>query len=224
MRDVTAETSAHMKQLRDEFPWIWLYEIEAPTDPKTRYRLTNFTKAVAFGTTSGGAPITYSPFPIVHSQISSTIDGDLPKFQLTCAVFPELLEVLNQFIGLTDSPIVVRLVHINELDTGAGAFESRGEIQSCAITSKQVSLSIGAPNLMEAIVPPLRYTRDGCNHERYGDSGCGYDLTNATLASAFPTCPKDYDACAARGDAEVSAGLARQHPQRIDGFRSIPRR
>ena len=40
--------------LHDPEAWIWLYELEVPSDPPTRYRLTNYKTAVLFGTNSSG--------------------------------------------------------------------------------------------------------------------------------------------------------------------------
>ena len=223
-REQTDVSSAHMRQLRDEFPWVWLYEIEAPTDPLTRFRLTNYTEPIQFGTNTAGDPLVYSPLPIVHTEIDQTAEGDLPQFQIQVGHGSlELALLLEQTIGLSGQPVVVRVVNLQDLSSGTGGFEMRGETGGCKVSKDRVSLQISSLNLTEAIIPPKRFSRTHCNHA-YGGPGCGYDLTNPTLQAAFPSCAYTYDACTEHGDAEVAAGLPRLHPFNWGAFRNIPRR
>lgn len=224
MREISDISSAHARQLRDEYPWIWLYEVEVAGSPPTRYRLTNYTSAITFGTSSVGAPLVYSPFPCVHSDIQETLDGDLPQFQIQASgASLELANVLESTVGLEGAPVVVRLVNMEDLASGIAAFEVRAEVVACKVTHERITLGIGSYNLADAVIPPKRFSRTHCNHA-YGGPGCGYDLTNATLAAAFPRCAYTYDACVEHGDAEVAASLERMHPQNWGGFRNIPRR
>lgn len=222
MRDVSNISTAHARQLRDEEPWIWLYEIEVPTDPPTRYRLTNYTEAVQFKATSAGVPLTYSPFPITHSDIRDTIDGDLTQFQIQVGWTAELAAVLESYNGLHGQPVVVYLVNREDLATTSPVSEFRAQVSGCSITNERITLGIGALGLQDAVIPPLRFQRHHCAHE-YGGTACGYDLTNPSLIAAFPACARTYNACSEHGDAEVAAGLTSKHPQRFGGWRSIPR-
>lgn len=226
MNTLTDNSTAHARQLRDEFPWIWLYEIEIPTTPKTRYRLTNYTSPVNFGTNSTGRTLTYAPFPIVHSELRQTLDGELPSFQLQVGhASLELAQILEDHRGLKGSEVVVRIVNSSDLSTGVPAFEVVAEVTGCKVTHERVALSIGSKSLVDAVIPPTRYSRTHCGHA-YGDAGCGYDLGNPTLLAAFPTCNRQRDGangCEAHGDAEVDAGLPRLHPENFGADPSIPR-
>jgi phage-related protein len=216
-------SAIHLRQLRDEKPWIWLYEIEVPTEPPTRYRLTNYTQEVSFGTNSAGEPIIYKPCPIGHSDITQTLEGDLPQFQLQVGhAGREMAATLEAYIGLVDSPVRVYVVNSEDLASAAAAQTFEAEVTGCRVTNDKVTLAIGSKNLSEAIVPPLRFQRHHCGHE-YGGTACAFDLSNGTLAAGFPTCPKSYEACTDRGIAEVGQGYAKKHPQRFGGWRSIPR-
>lgn len=224
--DLSDLSTAHARQLRDEYPWIWLYEFEVPTDPPTRYRITNFTSRVTFGTTSRGVPLVYHPFPVVHSEMRETLDGDLPTFQIQCGhASLELAQVLEDHGGFKGQPVTVMLVNSEELATGVPALEVVAQVTGCKVTHERVAMSIGSKNLVDAIIPPTRYSRTHCGHA-YGDAGCGYDLTNPTLLAAFTSCSRqrdDANGCEAHGDAEVAAGLPRLHPNNFGADPSIPR-
>ena len=57
--------------------WVWLYEIEVPTDPPTRYRLASVPEQVTFRDN------VYYPFPITHTVMRETESGDLPSVTMT---------------------------------------------------------------------------------------------------------------------------------------------
>ena len=54
---LTDVATARSRQLADQYPWIWLYEVEVPTTPPTRYRLTNYDRTIYFGASTQGVPL-----------------------------------------------------------------------------------------------------------------------------------------------------------------------
>ena len=222
-QNLTAITTAHARQLADQTPFIWLYDITVPTDPPTRYRLTNYDRNVEYGAQQDGTPNIYQPFPIVQSPVTTTAEGDLPQIQLQVSneglTMRGLMEDYDGFIG---AQIVIRLVHILELGNLTAALRFDGQILSAKATYDRVSFNVSALSLTQAVVPGQRYIRGHCRF-RYGDTRCGYDLNNSTLATAHPTCSKTLAACEERGEAEVAAGLLQLHPGRFGGWPGIPR-
>jgi phage-related protein len=220
---ITDVMTARSRQLNEQYPWIWLYEVEVPTTPPTRYRLTNYDQTITFGQSSDGVPLEYTPFPCVQTDVEQNAEGDLPQIQLQISNESLFIKsVLEDYDGLVGQPVVIKLVHTLELSNPNSALRFDGEIQACRASVDRVTWVIGSRSLTQAVIPGQRYIRGHCRF-RYGDERCGYDLNNTTLATAHPSCPKTLDACELRGDAEVAAGLERQHPARFGGWPGIPR-
>jgi len=220
---LTDLTLARSRQLSDEYPWVWLYDIEVPTTPPTRYRLTNYDRNFSFDATSSGVPLVYEPFPIVQGPVTQASDGDLPQIQLQVANESQIMRtILEDHDGLVGQPIVIRLVHILQQGDPSAALRFDGQIVACKATYDRVAWNVSALNLTQSSLPGRRYIRDHCRW-RYGDANCGYDLNNSTLSTAQPSCRKTLADCEAHGDSEVAAGLSRQHPARFGGWPGIPR-
>jgi lambda family phage minor tail protein L len=222
-QDLTYLTTQRARSLSDPYPWIWLYDIEVPTTPPTRYRLTNYDREVTFNVDSVGAALTYEPFPIAQSAVSQSAEGDLPQIQLQISNESLIVRaILEDHDGLVGQPIVIRLVHVLELGNPDAALRFDGQIVGCKATLDRVTWNVSALNLTQAVLPGQRYIRNHCRY-RYGDERCGYDLNVSALASAHPTCEKTLSQCEERGDTEVANGFARQHPARFGGWPGIPR-
>lgn len=222
MKDLAPFTDAHRRQLEAERPFIWLYEIEKAGDPPTRYRLTNFTEQVAFGVSSGGDRRIYSPAPIVHGPIEEGSDGSLPKFTFTIANAGAIMaSTVDGENGFVEQPVRLILISAYELANPDAAIIEQGEIESCSITSSEITFAVTAFNLFELQYPAFLYARRRCRYETFGGAECGYNA-NASGAG-FSSCPKTLEACEERGDDEEARGLARQHPARFGGFPGVPR-
>lgn len=222
-RDVTDITRARSRQLQEDHPWIWLYEVAVPGEKPSRYRLTNYDRPVHHGTDGGGAPLEYTPVPIVNGDIIENSEADLPRLQIQIGneglYFRQVLEDNDGLIG---QPVVLRLVNMLELGDPNASLRFDAQIVGCSATLDRVTWEVSALSLTQAVIPAERYQIFHCRF-RYGGLGCGYDLTNATLAAAFPNCLKTLDECRLRGNAEVAAGLVRKHPARFGGWPGIPR-
>ena len=125
-RTLHSVLQAHQQQLRDESPWIWLYDFQIPTDPPPRYRLTNYTEQVSFGTNPiDGSALVYEPFPIDHGEIELSREGNLPSIRVSVAnATREVGDVIETHGGLLGEPAVVRLVNVAAL--GATKIWARG--------------------------------------------------------------------------------------------------
>jgi phage-related protein len=213
--------SAHSRQLAEEKPWVWLYEFGVPDG--TRYRLTNYSRTIAFGTDSAGAAIEFSPYSIVHGDIEESAEGDLPRMQVQVGNSTlEMMPLLDEWNGLEGQAVIVRLVNVDELENPAAQMRFDGEVSGVKFRQDRIAFEVSAQNLQRARFPTRRFVRAHCNYQ-YGGAKCGYDLSNAALLAAFPRCLKTEEACEDHGDAEVAAGLARQHPERWGGWISLPR-
>lgn len=222
-QNLTNIVTARSRQLEDQYPFVWLYDIQVPTTPPTRYRLTNYDKNVSYGADADGVPLVYQPFPIVQSPVSTNSEGDLPQIQLQVSNESLAMKaMMEDHDGMVGSAVVIKLVHLLELGNPIAALRFDGQILSTKSTYDRVTFNVSALSLTQSVLPGQRYIRGHCRF-RYGDARCGYDLNNSTLATAFPTCPKTLSACEDRGAAELAAGLLQLHPARFGGWPGIPR-
>jgi len=198
--------------------WLWLYEIEVPTDPPTRYRFTRNPEAVTFRTN------VYSPFPITHSVVKETDAGDLPTINLTVSnVSREIIGALELHGGLIDQPVRILLTHQEMLLTAKAVIEHDFKILSTTATEEAVTANLGDISLYETFFPGQRMMRHYCRHH-YRSSGCGYAVSTVN-AHYLSGCDKSLDGpngCAVHGTSETNAGVAKIHPDRFGGFPGIP--
>ena len=212
--------------LHDPEAWIWLYELEVPSDPPTRYRLTNYKTAVLFGTNSSGTPLEYSRFPVRCGPIEQSGRGDLPGIRVTVGnVQREVGAMVELYDGLTDQPVVVRLVHKLALAVPSAQIRWDAKVQRVRVSDKAVTFDVASTDIQAARFPSKRYSATSCPVD-FGLAECGYVVPNSpadSVGGGFSTCPKDLLSCTERGDDEEARGLTRQHPKRWGGRRGIPR-
>ena len=219
--DLTPLTDVHRNQLESEAPWIWLYELEVAGDPPTRYRLTNFTQSVEYGTASDGSRLRYSPAPIVHGEITTTADGDLPSMTITVGnAGPILSSTVDAADGFVGQPIRLMLVSSLELENPDAAIVQIGEVIAASVRGDSISFRVSAFNLFQLQFPPFIFTRRRCRYI-FGSGECGYNTTAA--GAGFTTCNKTLTDCEARGVDETDRGLPLKHPSRFGGWPGIPR-
>lgn len=213
------------RQLEEEHPFVWLFTVQVPTDPITVYRLTNYDAPLRHGFATNGAELEFSPMPIVHGPIREDGRGELPRMQLQLSnANLALRSVLETYDGLDGQSVTIKLVSLLEITDPAAGIQIDGQVASASSAADRVTWDIAAATLLQAMIPSERYMRKHCRFRPdYGGPRCGYDLTNATLAAAFPRCAGTLQDCRAHGDAEVAAGLLRQHPGRFGGKPGIPR-
>ena len=198
--------------------WVWLYEIEVPTDTPTRYRFVRTPEAVTF---RGNV---YSPFPIVHSVMRETDTGDLPSITMTVSnVSREIISTLESYNGLIDQPVRIILTNMGALITGNAIIEHDFKILSTTVTEEGAAAQLGDISLYETFFPGQRMMRHSCRHQ-YRSSACGYsvDLSDANYLSGCDKTLDGANGCAVHGASETAAGVTVIHPDRFGGFPGIP--
>ncbi len=210
---------AEKNQLATLERFIWLYEIEVPTDPPTMYRLVRAPESVVY------KGRTYSPFPISHDVIDRDIQGDLPETTLTVSnISREIISTLETYDGLVGQRVKIILAH--SLVMGEDAVpvgEESFYVMRSAADAKAASLVLGTTNLHDLKVPKARMMRFHCRHQ-YRSAECGYSLDESN-ANFLATCDKTLDGqngCRVHGESYTAAGLTAIHPDRFGGFPGIP--
>lgn len=198
--------------------WVWLYEIEVPTDPPTRYRFVQTQEQVTF---RGNI---YYPFPITHTVMRDTDSGDLPTITLTASnVSREIIATLEAHKGLIGQPARIILANMASLTTSEGAIEQDFRIMTMTATEEACAAQLGDFSMYEQYFPGQRMMRHFCRHQ-YRSSGCGYSVPSSA-GSYLASCDKSLDGangCRAHGASETAAGVAVIHPDRFGGFPGIP--
>ncbi len=228
MSDVLSQLmQKHRNQLRDEWPWVWLYEAEVPSSPVTRIRLTNLLSDLQYGMDSNGDPITYTRFPIVHGGIEKSSNGDVQTMGITvCNISMEISRLIEQYDGLDGAPVVVRYVNMADLGNPKAQLEERGEIRGVRVRSRIVSFTLSAASLYRMRIPNHRYVSTICGVDNFGDADCGYIIPPSpgdTVGTGFSSCARRRTDCALRGDDEEARGLVKKHPRRWGAFPGMPR-
>ncbi len=217
-----AEVS-ELNQLSQGNAYVWLLEIEVPTDPVARYRLNNSAHEVEWGTASTGTPFAYSPFPFQVTGVRRDANGSQTNVMVTASnVERQLQAAIENYDGLIGQPASLFLVNKLLLGTGTPLLEVQGEIITHRATARDISFEIGTSNLYRSNFPALRISPLFCSH-KYGGILCGYDTTRT---GALQTCDKTLDGtdgCRVHGDDEEAASLERQHPARWGAFPGVPR-
>lgn len=217
----------HRNQLRNEWPWVWLYEFEIPTSPVTRVRVTNMLEDLQYGIDSDGNPTTYTRFPIVHGGIKKTSAGDIPSLAVSiCNISREISRLIDQHDGLSGAPAVIRLVNMADLDNPRAQLEERAEIRGTQVRATVITLTLSAASLYQVKVPNHRYVSTVCGYDSFGGPECGYIIPPSpgeSVGTGFSTCPRRRTDCSERGADEVARGLAQMHPRRWGAFPGMPR-
>jgi lambda family phage minor tail protein L len=209
-------------------PWVWLYEIEVPTSPPTRYRFARHNQAITFNGNE------YVPFPIGHAATTENTKGDLPSVSLTLSnIGREVSSVLETYEGLIGQSVRIMMVSLEDLDSSESVLKEDYEILSVSAKEDNISASLGTYNALRATFPAQRAIRDHCRHV-YRSAECGYSLASGD-AQYLSSCDKSFDGvngCVVHGisekDSTEAGGAAgtdpELHPQRFGGYPGLPRR
>lgn len=223
-RELTTILTARSRQLREQYPWIWLFEFEVPTTPPTRIRVTNAGESVVFGTSSTGVPIVYDSAPVVLGDINETLAGDQPRIQVQVGnAGLDLSALLEQHVGLAGQRATVRLV--NSLALGDTASQLRFDgivLDGVQVDAQRVTADIGLGNLDGQKSAREVYSRFHCRFV-YGDGRCGARTDSAALLAIVHKCNRTLDDCERVGAAEATVGLPVMHPFRFGGSPGIAR-
>lgn len=226
MKQFTDIAGRHKNQLENSAPYILLFEFEDNSDPKNRYRITNFDQIVYFGTDSNGDQIPYYPCPVYVGELTENSDGDLRQFGITISTpGPIPVRVAASESGFAGNEIRVVLVSSLDLDSGIPMLDERGQITSTSIKDGGIAFEVGGANLFQLVFPQYIYSPDVCKWG-FGSTECGYNTfaTGAGFAKCGITTggtqvakPFTLQACQAVGDDEEANGIPRTHPGRFGG-------
>jgi len=216
---LSAHVATDKNELASSDAYVWLYEIEVPTTPPTRYRLAKRSEAVSF------RGLTYSPAPITHSTVTEDTKADLPRITMTIAnVSREVSSATESYAGLIGQPVRIMLVSIADMASGNAIIEQDFAIASANLSEAAATFDLRLFNAYRINIPGGRLSRLACRF-KYRSERCGYALAEAD--GGLATCDKSFDGangCQVHGDSYTSAGLAPVHPQRYGGERGIPKR
>jgi len=225
-KDLTDQMIEAQARLHEAQAWIWLYEIEVPTTPKTRYRLTSYTEQLEFGADSHGDPLVYYPAPISHGVIQQTKEGDIPTITVTVGnINTEVGKVIDTHDGMRNSQARIMVVRADTLGDPNAKIEWKMKVARVGIREETATFELRPVSIGSVVFPRWRYLSSSCRFS-FGDNLCGYQIptsTDETVGGGFSTCPKTEDACTLRGDDEVARSLARSHPLRFGGHPGISR-
>lgn len=225
--DVSAVLRDRLERLYGADPVLWLYEVEVPSTPLTRYRFAANTEPIPFGTNPAtGDPHIYYPASVTHEGIEQDREGTLPEITITAAASPfDIAHEIDRYGGLDDAPVTIILTSALELNNPARAVRWQGRVLRCSVDAgpdARVSIVVASHNLYAAHLPPFRYPGTRCGWAVFGSVGCGYVIpptpTNA-VGGGFDFCPKLLDACVERGQDEAARGVPVRHPLRMRMFR-----
>ena len=221
--DVTPTPWGQTIPMEQRDPYIWLYAIDIPTDPRTKLRVTPYPETVEFERDSAGTTISWYPFSIGHADVSRDAEGKLPSVALIVQnVTLTMADFLRSHGGLIGESVRIALMHKPDLPDGTPIRDERYEIQNANVREGSVTLQLGQYSLYRLGFPNRRITRDYCGHA-YGGAGCGYDTTRA---GALASCDKTKDGtngCTVHGTDEEGAGMENRHPDRMLVFEGVLR-
>jgi len=224
--DFPIALQTHINTLENASPFVWLFEVEVPTSPPTRFRFCNQTEKISFGVNSSGDPIEYNPLHIEIGEWSQGKAGDLPELSISVSnVRGDVGAVLETYAGLHGAPVIVRIVNRSTLLDMNAQVRFDGTVRAVTVSNVSATFAIANYNLYQESVPAHRFLRNHCPF-LYGGARCGYIVPTTpgeTVGTGFSTCAKTVDNCTVRGEDEVARSLTEQHPARFGGFRGITR-
>jgi hypothetical protein len=214
------------QQMRQEKPFVRLFEVSLPTYPETKLRLANYDRPITFQNTSLGEPIVWSPFAVALGDHRESRDGDIASLSVSISnVTLEFMGWVDAYVGLTDQRVRIFTVHTNALDDVDARILYEGSVASCEVDQGVAVFTLSSPSVMREVFPSSRWLSQ-CGVDEFGDARCGYAVpaspTNS-VGGGFDFCPRSLVACRERGEDEVARGLLRKHPLRFDGAPGLDR-
>jgi lambda family phage minor tail protein L len=181
-------------KLVNDHPWIVLFEIQLP-DGTSAYLAKN------------NEPITWrgavwEPIPVLLSDTTQDMKA-MSTFTVQVSNVSGVIQAyLEQYNGLVDCVVVIRLVHTAHLDNHVAEIEETFNVQSTAYDEEWVTFTLGADFWMYYRALADRYLPDFCCW-KYGKVKCG--VPAATLLK-FPSCGHTLADCKKRGNAKRFGG------------------
>lgn len=191
----------------DEQPYVWLFDVEIPTDPPTRVRITTAGEPVEYEFASDGSPLVWQPYPFTVESIRENTESDLPSIRVAVSnIAREVQALIEEYDGLIGQPCRLRLVHLGTLAAGAYIIY-RGEVISLTADEQVIGFEMGSYSLQRQLMPSQRALRDYCRF-KYKGNRCGY-------TGALPSCDKTLNG--------PNGCVVHDNEERFGGFPSMPK-
>ena len=215
---LTQSVAAEKNAQASGVPFVFLYEVEVPTTPPQRIRLTNHDEEIVW---RGN---TYSRAPVSHSEVIEDTEGNLPQVQLTVPnLSREIGAVLASLGGLVGQPVRVTLLSLADIGSNQPVSEIDFTVATSTVSRDSAVFRLQVYNPHRAAIPGGRIARGSCWY-KFGGERCGFVIDESEDGDV--TCDHTFDGengCTAKGALYVARGLAALHPARFGGFRSVPR-
>jgi len=225
-RDIADALKLAQGRLHEGSPWIWLYELEIPTTPPTRYRLTNFTQKITFGTSSDGVDLVYYPAAVTHTIVRQTNEGDIPTLTVTVGNVDNVVgATVESYDGLRGQPARIMAVHADSLQDPNAKIEFRLKVARVGISQEAATFELRPIAVASLMFPAWRYLSRSCRFA-FGDNLCGYVIPSTpgeSIGSGFSTCDKTIEQCNIRGQDESDRNVTVLHPLHYGGFQGLVR-
>ena len=180
MKNLPIALLLEKNKLASPDPWLLLFDITLP-DASTVYLARNTQNVSLQGHT-------YLAFPCELDPMSDGSKGELPTLTLRVSnVLQTFQAYLEQYNGLVESAVLLRVVHAAHLAEDYSEREMSFDILAASSDSQWISFMLGASNPLKDNFPTYRYLADGCRW-KFKSAECAY-------AGAASTCERTLDAC-----------------------------
>lgn len=204
-------------------PLVWLYAIDLPSTPRSKYRLAANKESVHFERDSTGSAIEYSPSEVFHEDVRQDVEGAINKVKLTVQnITRESVALLKAYHWLIGEKVRVVCVRLADTPDGAPVKEEVYDVLDASARETVAVLTLGRAALAQKKFPDRRVSRTYCAH-RYGGPACGYDTTRGGALQVCSKLRDGPDGCIEHGLNEAAASLPNRHPQRMLVFPGVPR-
>lgn len=222
-RDIPQEFRFAKDERFQSAPWIWLLEVDVPSEPIQTVRICNTNRAVLFDVDNTGTPREFLPFPFSFGDVKASTDSALPTLPIAISnVSRELLGTLINYRFLVKQKARLVLVNADTLDNPLARVDFILEVRAGQAEEQTITFNMSSYLLNNAQCPTRRLSRNFCTHE-YGDALCGFDIDTVDPGMAnLGLCVKTETACALRGAAEEAASLPALHPRRWGAQKGLP--
>lgn len=190
----TAAGLIEKNKLSNDKPWLLLLELNLP-DGSNIYIVRNNEDItwngiewIAFPFDTSDKTEDMKSLPVLNIQVSN-VSGIMQSY-------------LEEYDGLVDCPVTIRLVHTAHLDSITPEIEETFNVQETDYDEEWVKFALGADFWFFYRALSERYLKDWCSF-KYGGIKCG--VTAATLTQ-FPSCPHTLLGCEARGNSKRFGG------------------
>ena len=178
---------------------IFLYSLLLDPTGNVWKRWTNWSGGVTFD------GINYQYYPILHSNISEEVSGQIQKASITISnVNREIQSLLDEYDGFREKPIIIMQVWEQTLSDPTAFISDMLSVKEVSVTERKVTLTLASElDVLNVRIPRKVMTRTFCRFA-FKNAECGYtgsetrcnrtlnrcrELENQSRFGAFPATP-----------------------------------